>query len=343
PSRGYRRKKVTGRRGRRRKVTGRRGRRKKVTGGGGRRRKVTGGGGCRRKIGSRGGRWRKRSPEKFCWIGRRKKAAVCFTSEKESEDDGMKGKESVMDESEIRQESNIKEAGTKGIEVVIFDEEIVSEESKKWKLTVLMWDLNVSLNVDDHSEGTSSMTQDMEEFKECINDSKMEDICRSGLHYTWIKSLLNLNSNILKKIDRVMGIEEFLKEYFRAHAVFLPYVIFVHSLTVLTCPQTIKSKSRSFRFANYIADKDDFLGVIKDNWKTDVEGFSMFKLAKKLKALKPAMKKLNWKNRNLFENVKNLKKDLDEVQTRIDADPNNSLLKEQGVGLFKEYSLALED
>nr|GEZ04640.1 hypothetical protein [Tanacetum cinerariifolium] len=140
----------------------------------------------------------------------------------------------------------------------------------------------------------------------------MEDICRSGLHYTWIKSLLNPNSSILKKIDRVMGIEEFLKEYFRAHAVFLPYGIFVHSLTVLTCPQTIKAKSRSFRFANYIADKDDFLGVIKDNWKTDVEGFSMFKLAKKLKALKPAMNKSNWKNGNLFENVKKLKKDLDE-------------------------------
>nr|GFA60742.1 RNA-directed DNA polymerase, eukaryota, reverse transcriptase zinc-binding domain protein [Tanacetum cinerariifolium] len=77
----------------------------------------------------------------------------------------MKGKESVMDESEIRQESNIKEAGTKGtkvcyvnivnsngfdnklnlilieineegIEVVIFDEEIVSEGSKKWELTM---------------------------------------------------------------------------------------------------------------------------------------------------------------------------------------------------------------
>nr|GEZ80867.1 hypothetical protein [Tanacetum cinerariifolium] len=51
PSRGYRRKKVTGQRGRRRK--------RKLTGERGRRRKVTGGGGCRRKIGSRGGRRRK--------------------------------------------------------------------------------------------------------------------------------------------------------------------------------------------------------------------------------------------------------------------------------------------
>ncbi|GKA44583.1 RNA-directed DNA polymerase, eukaryota, reverse transcriptase zinc-binding domain protein [Tanacetum coccineum] len=179
---------------------------------------------------------------------------------------------------------------------------------------VIMGDLNVSLNLDDHSEGISSMTQDMEEFKD-----------------------------VLKKIDRVMGNEEFLEEYFRAHAVFLPYGISNHSPVVLTCPQSIKAKSRSFRFANYIADKDDFLNLIKDKWKTDMEGYVMFKLAKKLKSLKPAMNKLNYKNGNLFENVKKLKKDLDEVQTRIDVDPTNSQLREQCVGLFKEYTLALED
>nr|GEX34492.1 hypothetical protein [Tanacetum cinerariifolium] len=177
---------------------------------------------------------------------------------------------------------------------------------------VIIEDLNVSLNLDDHYKGISSMSQDMEEFKECIKDIKMEDICRSGLHYTWIKSLLNPNSSILKKIDRVTVNEEFIEEYLRAHAVFLPYGISDHSPAVLTCPQTIKAKSRSFRFATYIADKEDFLGVIKDNWKTDVDGFTMFKLAKKPKSLKPAMNKLNWKNGNLFENVKKLKKDLDE-------------------------------
>ncbi|GJY49503.1 RNA-directed DNA polymerase, eukaryota, reverse transcriptase zinc-binding domain protein, partial [Tanacetum coccineum] len=121
---------------------------------------------------------------------------------------------------------------------------------------VIIGDLNVSLNLDDHSEGISSMTQDMEEFKECISDIKMEDI------YAEV---------------------------------------------------------------------------------TDVEGYAMFKLAKKLKSLKPAMNKLNCKNGNLFENVKKLKKDLDEVQTRIDVDPTNSQLREQGVGLFKEYTLALKD
>ncbi|GJX74877.1 RNA-directed DNA polymerase, eukaryota, reverse transcriptase zinc-binding domain protein, partial [Tanacetum coccineum] len=171
---------------------------------------------------------------------------------------------------------------------------------------IIMGDLNVSLNLEDHSEGISCMTQDMEEFKECINDIKMEDICSSGLHYTWIKSFLNPNA-------------------------------------ILKCPESIKAKSRSSRFANYIADKDGFLDVVKDKWKTDVEGFHMYKLVKKLKAIKPVMKNLNWKNRNLFDNVKKLKKELDEIQTKIDADPTNTHIREQGVNLFKEYTLALED
>nr|GEV46805.1 hypothetical protein [Tanacetum cinerariifolium] len=114
---------------------------------------------------------------------------------------------------------------------------------------VIIGDLNVSLNLEDHSERTSCMTQEMEEFKECINDIKMDDI--------------------------VMGNEEFLEDYLRAHAVFLPYGISDHSPAVLTCPHTIKAKSRSFRFANYIADNDELFDVIKDKWKTDVEGFAI--------------------------------------------------------------------
>ncbi|GJZ57652.1 RNA-directed DNA polymerase, eukaryota, reverse transcriptase zinc-binding domain protein [Tanacetum coccineum] len=129
---------------------------------------------------------------------------------------------------------------------------------------VITGDLNVSLNLEDHFEGMSHLTKDMEEFRECINHVQMEDICSSGLHYTWIKSLLNPNNKIMKKIDRVMG------------------------------------------------------------------SYAMFKLVKMLKAMKSTLNKLNWKNGNLFEKVKKLKLNLDEIQTKIDADPTNISLREQG-------------
>ncbi|GJR58949.1 RNA-directed DNA polymerase, eukaryota, reverse transcriptase zinc-binding domain protein [Tanacetum coccineum] len=76
---------------------------------------------------------------------------------------------------------------------------------------VIMGDVNVSLNLEDHYEGMSNFTQDMINFQECINEIEMDDINSSGLHFTWIKSLLNPSSSILKKIDR-MEFKDLVKE-----------------------------------------------------------------------------------------------------------------------------------
>ncbi|GJT16918.1 RNA-directed DNA polymerase, eukaryota, reverse transcriptase zinc-binding domain protein [Tanacetum coccineum] len=184
-------------------------------------------------------------------------------------------------------------------------------------LSVIMGDLNVSLNQDDHSEGIFGMTQDIEEFSDCINTIKMEDIYNNGLHFTWTKSLFNPKTSILNNIDRVIGNEKFLKDHLRAHVVFLPYGISDHNPAVLSYPRLIKLKSKSFRFANYIADMDGFLDL--------------------------AMNKLNWKNGNLLKNVKKLKSRLDDIQIKIDVDPSNIHLREQGVSVFHEYVLAFED
>ena len=56
---------------------------------------------------------------------------------------------------------------------------------------VLMGDWNVSLKIEDHSEGGSSMTQDMIEFQECLDRIEVEDLNSSGTHFTWIESRLN--------------------------------------------------------------------------------------------------------------------------------------------------------
>ncbi|GJY32208.1 RNA-directed DNA polymerase, eukaryota, reverse transcriptase zinc-binding domain protein [Tanacetum coccineum] len=69
---------------------------------------------------------------------------------------------------------------------------------------VIMGDVNVNLNLEDHSEGVSNFTQDMIDFQDCVNGNELEDINYSGLHFTWTKSLLNPNATVLKKIDRIM-------------------------------------------------------------------------------------------------------------------------------------------
>ncbi|GJW59532.1 hypothetical protein Tco_0108867 [Tanacetum coccineum] len=68
------------------------------------------------------------------------------------------------------------------------------------------------------------------------------------------------------------------------------------SSALLIIPNDIEIRKKSFKFANYVADKDDILKVVDAKWKMNVEGFCMYALVKKLKALKSPLNNLNWKN-----------------------------------------------
>ncbi|GKE00282.1 hypothetical protein Tco_1388265 [Tanacetum coccineum] len=65
-----------------------------------------------------------------------------------------------------------------------------------------------------------------------------------------------------------------------------------------------KAKKRAFKFSNFVADKEEFLPLVKLLCEENVDGCQMFKTVKKLKGLKKDMKKLSWKNGDVFENVK---------------------------------------
>ena len=62
-----------------------------------------------------------------------------------------------------------------------------------------------------------------------------------------------------------------------------------------------------------------------------------------MKNLKRPLKKLNWNNGNLFENVENLRKQLKDVQCSIDKNPYDKDLRNTEATLLQEYSVAVED
>ncbi|GJW11212.1 RNA-directed DNA polymerase, eukaryota, reverse transcriptase zinc-binding domain protein [Tanacetum coccineum] len=138
--------------------------------------------------------------------------------------------------------------------------------------------MNVTLDPSDHSAGNSSMTKDMQEFKDSMRN------------------------------------EALVYEYPQAHTIFLPYLISDHFPVVLSMPNTMQGKKKSFRFSNFVTDNEEFHDLVKDNWDESHTGCQMFKLTKKLKALKKPLKTLAWKNGNLFDNVKMLREKLKDVQ-----------------------------
>nr|GEU43632.1 hypothetical protein [Tanacetum cinerariifolium] len=70
--------------------------------------------------------------------------------------------------------------------------------------SVLMGDFNVTLSPNKHFVGGSNIFIDMYEFQDCVNMIEVEDLCSSGLQFTWTKSPQNPLAGPLKKLDRFM-------------------------------------------------------------------------------------------------------------------------------------------
>ena len=76
----------------------------------------------------------------------------------------------------------------------------------------------------------------MQELINCVNNIEVEDICSTGVFYTWIKSPSQPQTSILKKLDRAMVNEEFMRQFPMANAVFMPYMVSDHSPVVVRLP-----------------------------------------------------------------------------------------------------------
>ncbi|GKA44443.1 RNA-directed DNA polymerase, eukaryota, reverse transcriptase zinc-binding domain protein [Tanacetum coccineum] len=89
----------------------------------------------------------------------------------------------------------------------------------------------------------------------------------------------------------------------------------------------LEDKKKSFKFANFIANKGDFLPIVEKGWIMEVQGCHMFKLVKKLKVLKALLNKLHWKDGNVFNNVVKLRNKLKAAQIEINEDPYDNVKK----------------
>nr|GFA12258.1 hypothetical protein [Tanacetum cinerariifolium] len=125
-------------------------------------------------------------------------------------------------------------------------------------------DMNVILNTIEHSSWVSFVSNYMQEFKDCVNMIEVEDPCSSGLFFIWTKNLKKAREDndtcVLKKLDKVMINEDFMKKFDKARVNFKSYLVSDHNQAVVIIPYGMeKKKKRAFKFANYIADKDNFI------------------------------------------------------------------------------------
>ncbi|GKC48608.1 RNA-directed DNA polymerase, eukaryota, reverse transcriptase zinc-binding domain protein [Tanacetum coccineum] len=176
----------------------------------------------------------------------------------------------------------------------------------------LAGDFNVTLKLNEHSAGGSSIFNDMQDLIDCVNDVEIEDICSSRMFYTWIKSPKKVSSSVMKRFDRIMINEGFMSKFGEAYGLFLPFVTSDHSEAVLTIPESIPKKFKAFRFANYIVDKPEFSSTVKKGWELEINGCNMFKVTK-------------------------LKEDLKHAQIQMEKNPHDPELKKKEAECLENY------
>ncbi|GJT78738.1 hypothetical protein Tco_1045463 [Tanacetum coccineum] len=208
-------------------------------------------------------------------------------------------------------------------EVVIFDEELVTlVEPEVLSLWVKLHNVPMEAWTD---KGLSAIASRLA----CESD----DLKSTRFFYTWSKSPQQPTTSIFKKLDRVVMNDGLLQKFYKAHALFLPYMSSDHCLAILIILNEVDKKFRAFKFTKYIADKDDFLPNVCKGWSTEFPGFHMFKVVKKLKALKPLMNKLNWGMKMECEILKEFNEAvMDEEkllfqQAKVDCEINNLFTK----------------
>ncbi|GJS50283.1 hypothetical protein Tco_0600404 [Tanacetum coccineum] len=109
------------------------------------------------------------------------------------------------------------------------------------------------------NEGTDrrSLWKDLIKDMILLNKIEVEDTCKSGLYFTWTKNLYNAKVGImtwiLKKLDKVMSNEDFIKQYPQAYA-------------------------------------KNSLPIVEERWTQDIQ--DMYQVVKKLKSLKSPLTSL---------------------------------------------------
>ncbi|GJT13945.1 RNA-directed DNA polymerase, eukaryota, reverse transcriptase zinc-binding domain protein [Tanacetum coccineum] len=208
---------------------------------------------------------------------------------------------------------------------------------------VVLGDFNVIMNTDECSNSFNIVDRDMDVFRRVLHSLELEDIVSYGMFYIWIQKRRNPKAGILKKLDRVLGNASFLSSYASCFAKFLPYMTSDHCPAIIVYPDVKGFKPRSFRFMNFLTDKPEFLPTVKDNWYSEVHGFYMFVLAKRLKNMKKHLRNMNRLNGNVFDKVKVLREELKRVQNCLDKDPDCVHLREEEYVFCNAYKEAARD
>ncbi|GFY92846.1 hypothetical protein Acr_08g0012420 [Actinidia rufa] len=153
---------------------------------------------------------------------------------------------------------------------------------------MLLGDFNNVLSPEERINGSPVSMHEIRDFKACCYDLGLSDLRSSGAFHTWT------NNSVWCKLDRAMVNNAWFQKGLTAQAIFdFPGKFSDHSPCIVTLFGENDRGASPFKFFNMWVNHESFQDLVRNSWEMQDEGTAMFRICKKLKALKGPLKTLN--------------------------------------------------
>ncbi|XP_074299953.1 uncharacterized protein LOC141631143 [Silene latifolia] len=173
-------------------------------------------------------------------------------------------------------------------------------------------------------EGRPVLWSDISDFRDCVDYCGIVDIKGQG-GYTW-NNKHEPNSRVFSHLDRFMVNIDWMQQYPECYAYFLPEGLYDHN-PCLCYRRAVPQRKHNFRYFCMWGQDPNFKALIHEKWKSPIAGTAMFKVVKKLQALKKPLRELNRHGYSDIGKAAGIAKlRLHNLQERMNLDPTNLVI-----------------
>lgn len=209
----------------------------------------------------------------------------------------------------------------------------------KKSLWIVLGDFNEILSGLEHSvEDSGHDSQGMREFQDTVKYCSLLDMSYQGPRFTWCNK--RENGIICKKLDRTLMNDEWLRKFPQSYCVFEAGGCSDHQRCRVVFKTELLKPKKPFKFVN---------AQVKGFWDDTEPLFNstsaLFRLSKKLKALKPVLKSLSReKVGEIIRKTREACKTLCDAQSKTLETPNKMNIHDEAVAYRRWVFLsALEE
>lgn len=161
-------------------------------------------------------------------------------------------------------------------------------------------------------------------FRDCLVDADISDLTYRGCTYTWWNK--SDSNPVAKKIDRILVNDKWLLIFPRSFGYFGAPDFSDHASFCITLNHDVQRQRKAFRFQNFLLLNPNFVPLVANHWFSfNFVGSAMFRLSKKLKALKNYIRefsKINYSN--LEKRVKEAHSEVVQLQQQLLSNPTHA-------------------